>query len=198
VAISLDGQRLVSGSSDKTVKVWDAQKGQEVRSLRGHTGKVKSVSFSPDGKRISGKDSTGKVLTWSATTGQLLPEAEPVPVPQQAEATSPDGSLRAFIEDGRIKVVRQPDFLEAEKRQQEEDRAMLERLARPDPEYHRYHADQFEKSGEYFAAAFHLRRLLRIDPKDDSVRKRLAAAEAQAKSEAPPTEKQPAKAPESK
>jgi WD40 repeat protein len=34
------------------VKVWDAKSGQEVLTLRGHTGGVTSVCFSPDGKRL--------------------------------------------------------------------------------------------------------------------------------------------------
>ena len=41
-----------SGSEDKTVKVWDAATGQEMLTLKGHTGGCHSVAFSPDGKRI--------------------------------------------------------------------------------------------------------------------------------------------------
>ena len=52
MAFSPDGKRLVSGSEDKTVKVWDAETGQETLTLKGHTGGVTSVAFSPDGKRI--------------------------------------------------------------------------------------------------------------------------------------------------
>jgi WD40 repeat protein len=50
---------------DKTVKVWDAEKGQELLTLKGHTGLLRSVCFSPDGKRIASasKDQTVKVWT---------------------------------------------------------------------------------------------------------------------------------------
>ena len=37
VAFSPDGKRIVSGSWDKTVKVWDAATGTEIFSLKGHT-----------------------------------------------------------------------------------------------------------------------------------------------------------------
>ncbi len=162
-AWSPDGERIVAGSDDKMLMVWDADKGQEPRSLKGHTDNVSSVAWSPDGNRISGEDKTGKVLTWDATTGQLLPGAEPVSMREQTEAVSPDGSQRAFIENGQIKVV----LIEEQKRQQALERAFLERLARPDPQYHRHRTNQSEKSGDLFAAAFHLRRLLLIAPKED-------------------------------
>jgi WD40 repeat protein len=53
----------VSGSGDKTLKVWDAQTGQEPLTLKGHSDAVTSVSFSPDGKRIvsGGWDQTVKI-----------------------------------------------------------------------------------------------------------------------------------------
>jgi WD40 repeat protein len=55
VSFSPNGKRIVSGgsgSADNTVKLWDAQTGQETLTFKGHLGWVHSVSFSPDGKRI--------------------------------------------------------------------------------------------------------------------------------------------------
>jgi eukaryotic-like serine/threonine-protein kinase len=70
VVFSPDGKRLVSGGLDNTVKVWDAQTGQEILTIKSHTDAVSSVAFSPDGKRlVSGSwDNTLKV--WDAQTGQ--------------------------------------------------------------------------------------------------------------------------------
>ncbi|KAK4456564.1 WD40-repeat-containing domain protein, partial [Cladorrhinum samala] len=48
VAFSPDSQRLASGSSDNTVKIWDATSGQCLQTLEGHRGSVKSVAFSSD------------------------------------------------------------------------------------------------------------------------------------------------------
>ena len=43
----------VSGSHDKTVRIWDAASGEcVVGPLDGHTSKVTSVAFSPDGTRV--------------------------------------------------------------------------------------------------------------------------------------------------
>ena len=53
VSFSGDGSRIVSGSGDKTVRVWDAVSGECVLGpLEGHTDGVSSVSFSGDGSRI--------------------------------------------------------------------------------------------------------------------------------------------------
>ena len=51
-SFSPDGSRIVTASTDKTAKVWDARTGAEVLTLKGHTGQVTSASFSPDGSRI--------------------------------------------------------------------------------------------------------------------------------------------------
>jgi hypothetical protein len=198
VAWSADGTRIVSGGWDMMVKVLDVEKVQELLSLKGHTGYASSVAWSPDGKWISSRDGSGKALTWDATTGQLLPHARPIPTRMEFDVISPDGSRRAFIENGQIRVVFLRDFAETHRRRQAQDRAFLERLARPDPQYHRRHADQYEKSGDLFAAAFHLRRLLLIEANDD-VRKRLVAIEsqltAQAKRDAALPQNPPAKMP---
>src|SRR5262249_25535854 len=53
VAYSPDGQRLATGSRDRTVKIWDARTGQELLALRGHKDGVLSVCFSPDGLRLA-------------------------------------------------------------------------------------------------------------------------------------------------
>ena len=72
VAFSPDGKRIASGSEDKTVKVWDAEKGQELLTLKGHTSWVTSVAFSPDGKRIVSGSMDKTVKVWDARQGQEL------------------------------------------------------------------------------------------------------------------------------
>jgi WD40 repeat protein len=48
VAFSQDGSRVVPGSSDKTVRIWNATMGEVEAELEGHTGEVRSIAFSQD------------------------------------------------------------------------------------------------------------------------------------------------------
>ena len=51
MAFSSDGRRIASDSWDQTIKLWDTVTGQEPLTLRGHSGEIESVAFSPDCRR---------------------------------------------------------------------------------------------------------------------------------------------------
>ena len=69
LAFSPDGKRLVSASSDSTLKVWDTGTGAEVLSLHGHASDVSCVAISADGKRIISGGFDNAVKVWDADTG---------------------------------------------------------------------------------------------------------------------------------
>jgi WD40 repeat protein len=74
-SFSLDGTRIVTGSHDKTVRLWDAGTGEPVvEPLRGHTDSVNSVSFSPDGTRIvtGSWDKTGWLMTLNTSNNHSI------------------------------------------------------------------------------------------------------------------------------
>jgi WD40 repeat protein/tRNA A-37 threonylcarbamoyl transferase component Bud32 len=90
IAFSPDGKRIVSGSDDSTLKVWDTATGQETMTLKGHTGLIRSVAFSPDGKSIASGSFDSTLKVWDAATGHptvSLKLASPV----SSVAFSPDG-----------------------------------------------------------------------------------------------------------
>ncbi|MFB2897811.1 NACHT and WD repeat domain-containing protein [Aerosakkonemataceae cyanobacterium BLCC-F50] len=73
VAFSPDGKRIVSGSGDSTVRLWDATTGKPIGSpLKAHESGVFSVAFSPDGKQIVSGSYDKTVRLWDATTGKPI------------------------------------------------------------------------------------------------------------------------------
>lgn len=66
VAFSPDGQTLVSGSEDKTVRLWNVQSGEMIGyPLIKHTGFVSSVAFSPDGQTIVSGSQDKTIQFWN-------------------------------------------------------------------------------------------------------------------------------------
>ncbi|MCV2439271.1 hypothetical protein LNV28_13300 [Paucibacter sp. DJ2R-2] len=75
VAFSPDGTRVVSGSADATLRLWDAQTGQPIgEPMRGHTDGVTSVAFSPDGNRVVSGSDDNTLRLWDAQTGRPIGE----------------------------------------------------------------------------------------------------------------------------
>jgi WD40 repeat protein len=70
VRFSPDGKRLATASADGTVRLWNADNGQEVLTLRAHTDPVNDVCFSPDGTRLASASDDGTVRLWDADKGQ--------------------------------------------------------------------------------------------------------------------------------
>jgi WD40 repeat protein len=72
VAISPDGQFLVSGGDDETVKVWNINEGEELYTLRSHSGSVTSVAISPDGETLASVSVDKTIRLWDLKTGQKI------------------------------------------------------------------------------------------------------------------------------
>ncbi|KAF5365379.1 hypothetical protein D9757_012118 [Collybiopsis confluens] len=69
-----DGEQVVSGSDDETVRIWNVQTGQQIGDpLCGHTNWVSSVTFSPDGQQVVTGSYDRTVRIWNAQTGQQNP-----------------------------------------------------------------------------------------------------------------------------
>lgn len=72
VAFSSDGTRIATASSDSSIKLWDANSGDELNTLRGHQGTVDLVVFSADGSRIASTGSDRVIKIWDARSGQAI------------------------------------------------------------------------------------------------------------------------------
>ncbi|KIJ13157.1 hypothetical protein PAXINDRAFT_81754, partial [Paxillus involutus ATCC 200175] len=71
IDVSLDGKMIVSGSTDKTVRIWDGESGEQMHTFEGHEDGVYSVQFSPDSSRVVSASYDHTVRVWSVETGEL-------------------------------------------------------------------------------------------------------------------------------
>ncbi len=105
LAIAPDGQRLVSGSFDKTLKIWHLQTGELIHTLNGHARGVFSVAVSPDGKIVASGSWDETVRLWHLEDGTLQDTLTAHSGSVRSVAISPDGKrLASGSFDETIKV----------------------------------------------------------------------------------------------
>jgi hypothetical protein len=64
LAFLADGQLLLSGGADGTVRLWQPANGEQLCCLEGHTGKVHAVAFSADGRAAFSAGADGTIRCW--------------------------------------------------------------------------------------------------------------------------------------
>jgi len=77
VAFSPDGAVIASGSRDQSVILWDAESGELLRTLEGHTDQVWTVAFSPDGATLASASDDATVRLWRVAVGSYPRGASP-------------------------------------------------------------------------------------------------------------------------
>jgi WD40 repeat protein len=126
VAITPDGKKIVSGSADKRIRVWDVETGKEIKTLEGHMDGVSTVAITPDGKKIvSGSwdftirvwdlendDGSNKVKTLEGHRG-VIDSIAITPDGKKIVSGSQDNTIRVWdLESGsQIKKLGNPDWI---------------------------------------------------------------------------------------
>ena len=91
VALTPDGRYVVSGSNDKTLRVWELASGQCVRALEGHTDRVQSVAITPDGRYTVSGSNDKTLRVWELFSGRCIRTVEGHSSYVFCVAITPDG-----------------------------------------------------------------------------------------------------------
>lgn len=101
VAFSRDGKRLLTAGGDNSVRLWDAETGELIRSFEGN---VIRAAISPDGSRVLAGAVDGLAYLWDAESGRLVRTFRaPRTAPIYSVAFSSDG---AYVLTGTLGEAR--------------------------------------------------------------------------------------------
>jgi WD40 repeat protein len=85
------GRRVVSGSRDNTLRVWNLANGETERVLQGHTRGVTAVAVTPDGRRVVSGSGDQTLRVWNLASGETERTLKGHIAGVTAVAVTPDG-----------------------------------------------------------------------------------------------------------
>jgi len=105
VAVTPDGERLISGSDDKTLKVWNLHRGELEQTFSGHSDWVIAVAVTPDGERVISGSGDTTLKVWNLHRGELEQTFSGHSSYVRAVAVTPDGErVISGSHDNTLKV----------------------------------------------------------------------------------------------
>ncbi|KAG2128625.1 WD40-repeat-containing domain protein [Suillus bovinus] len=96
VAVFPDKRRMVTGSEDNTLRLWDLKTGAVLKKMKGHSGGVWALTVSRDGQIIASGDGNGELTAWHGETGESF--IQPIKAHSKQITSvdfSPDGTVLA-------------------------------------------------------------------------------------------------------
>jgi hypothetical protein len=108
ITLTPDGNHLVSGSSDKSIRFWELETGRELLTLTGHTDAIKVLAVTPNGKQLITGSSDNTYKIWDISGGrELFSFEEPSDSPIYARniAVTPDSKYLVCSRSSEILIL---------------------------------------------------------------------------------------------
>jgi WD40 repeat protein len=100
IAFSPDGQQLLSGSYDRSLRIWDVESGKFLKNFAGHTDLVLAAAWAPMGDRVA-SSSYDEIRIWDVATAACLTTIKSSGGAVRSLAFAPDGKTLASTGDDR-------------------------------------------------------------------------------------------------
>jgi WD40 repeat protein/serine/threonine protein kinase len=206
-SFSPDSRLVMTTGFDSAVCVWDAETGMPVTPPLLHEDKVRHAEFSPDARKILTVSNRGNVRLWDFAS-EARPVADIVQISELLSGRRLDAAGNLVSIDAPRTYQAKPtasNVLDTLKNQlappwsgRSNERWRLWKSLRvrypteftlihdESLHWHEVSAAQCESDADWFAARFHLDRLIRITPDDESLRQRRARAQSALVSSMPP------------
>jgi hypothetical protein len=105
VAVTPDGQRIVTGGWDGTARLWDAVGGRPLLKINGNHGPIWSIAMSPQGQQLVTRSADGTTTLWDVTEAREILTLQEHGGTVGSVAVTPDGQrLITGSEDGTTKL----------------------------------------------------------------------------------------------
>jgi len=105
VTYNPDGTRVVTGSSDTTLIIWDITTGAQVSVLNGHENPITSIAFSPDGTQLLTGSERSELFIWDVETGDIVLDIDDVRGRVMDAVWLPNGLQVASVSSNRRVVI---------------------------------------------------------------------------------------------
>ncbi|ABA21164.1 WD-40 repeat-containing protein [Trichormus variabilis ATCC 29413] len=105
VALTKDGQTLMSASEDKTIKVWNLDTAKVTTTLQGHTDTVRAIALTPDDQTLISGSADKTIKIWNLQTFKLKRTMSSLSGGIWSLAISSDGQTLVTVhENGSIQI----------------------------------------------------------------------------------------------
>lgn len=180
VAFSPDGKKIASIDTEKKLKIWEASTGKEIFSfdfkIAADKRDIHHLYFSENGKSVLVKSTGGELSDFDLETGKELPTSLFTNYNYLISSnlqTTPDKQWTVEIKDGALNLTNN----NLRKEQITRDIENLAQWAKPSSKWHADNATISEMKNKWFAAVFHLRKFIDLNPSNEEFKRRLQVAE---------------------